>query len=53
MSRLVLDGVVLVGLSWGTAGAQTPPVPQAQPGTAAQIGEKIDRGLRGLNTTRL
>jgi hyperosmotically inducible protein len=44
MFRLMLTGLV-VGLSCAVAEAQTPPLPQTQPGTAAQIGEKIDRGL--------
>lgn len=55
MFRIVLVGLVagwsVVGCSFKAAEAQTPPLPQAQPvpqvqpGTAAQIGEKIDRGL--------
>src|SRR6478752_7771343 len=44
MFRLMLTGLV-VGLSCAVAEAQTPPLPQTQPGTATQIGEKIDRGL--------
>src|SRR6185436_16717767 len=47
MFRVVLAGLV-VGCSVVVADAQTPPVPQAQPGTAAQIGEKIDRGLNQI-----
>jgi hyperosmotically inducible periplasmic protein len=44
MFRLMLTG--LIGGFFGVvAEAQTPPLPQTQPGTAAQIGEKIDRGL--------
>lgn len=49
MFRPILAGMV-VGFLLGTAGAQTPPVPQVQPGTAAQIGEKIDRGLNQIGT---
>lgn len=40
---------LLIGAVWclwqSGAAAQAPPLPQTQPGTAAQIGEKIDRGL--------
>jgi hyperosmotically inducible periplasmic protein len=44
MTRLFLAGLVIC-LLIGMAGAQAPQPPQPQPGTATQIGEKIDRGL--------
>src|SRR5712675_227796 len=33
-----------------TAAAQTPPAPNTQPGTAARLGEKIDRGLSQIGS---
>jgi osmotically-inducible protein OsmY len=48
MTRLFLVGLA-VCLSYGLAAAQTPKAPPTpQPGTAAQIGEKIDRGLNQI-----
>jgi hypothetical protein len=47
MKRLFLKSFALC-LSCVVASAQTPPLPQSQPGTAAQIGEKIDRGLNQI-----
>jgi osmotically-inducible protein OsmY len=47
MNRLFLASFTIC-LSCIVASAQTPPLPQSQPGTAAQIGEKIDRGLNQI-----
>lgn len=50
MFRFILF-MMVVGVGFAVAEAQTPPLPQTQPlpqaqsGTATQIGEKIDRGL--------
>jgi osmotically-inducible protein OsmY len=46
MTRFIPIGLA-VGVLCAAAAAQAPqsPQPQSQPGTAAQIGEKIDRGL--------
>ena len=47
MNRLFLASCAIC-LTCVTAIAQTPPLPQSQPGTAAQIGEKIERGLNQI-----
>src|SRR5256885_15476156 len=44
MKRLFPAGIAIC-LACVAVAAQAPPPPQPQPGTAAQIGEKIDRGL--------
>jgi hyperosmotically inducible periplasmic protein len=47
MKKLLLAGIAIC-LACVAAAAQAPPPPQSQPGTAAQIGEKIDRGLNQI-----
>jgi len=46
MNRLFFAGLAIC-LCYAVAAAQAPQ-PQPQPGTAAQIGEKIDRGLNQI-----
>ena len=43
MKGMFLAGIAIC-LACVAAAAQAPPPPQSQPGTATQIGEKIDRG---------
>jgi len=49
MSRFLLAGLA-VGFLYAVATGQAPQPQPAQPGTAAKIGEKIDRGLNEIGS---
>jgi osmotically-inducible protein OsmY len=47
MNKLIL-AVLVICLFFTTGATQDPPQPTPRPGTASQIGEKIDRGLNQI-----